>query len=127
MSLQDVLKVKKLADNISFLRLFYLKSNSEHILQAQKPPTMHTTYSGKNSHTVQTLDIIDCIMAICFFELSRVFKSGRVITSKHDVAFKIVHYFSNLKLAKEIDAKTKVDFCRKESVLTQVDEEDEDS
>ena len=31
MTLADIVKVKKLADNINFMRLFYLKSTHEHL------------------------------------------------------------------------------------------------
>jgi hypothetical protein len=54
MSLADVLRVKKLADNISFLRLFFLKTNKER--------------TG--------LEIIDCVLAVFLFELTRAFRSS---------------------------------------------------
>jgi site-specific recombinase XerD len=53
MTLADVLKVKKLADNVSFLRLYFLKSQ----------------------HAKQQLEIVDCTMAIWLFELTRAARS----------------------------------------------------
>ena len=54
MSLADVLRVKKLADNISFLSLFFLK-----------------TGSSKDG-----VEIIDCVLSIFLFELTRAFRSS---------------------------------------------------
>ena len=65
MSLSDVVKVKKLADNINFFRLFYLKNNQSYLSQrcAGSP--------GKSN-----LEIIDCVLAIFFFELTRAFRAS---------------------------------------------------
>jgi hypothetical protein len=58
MSLADVLRVKKLADNISFLRLFFLKASRDRVVSGTK------------------LEIVDCVLAIFLFELTRAFRSS---------------------------------------------------
>ncbi len=58
MSLADVLRVKKLADNISFLRLFFIKGSKE------------------RANTCTRLEIVDCVLAIFLFELTRAFRSS---------------------------------------------------
>ena len=101
MTLQDVLRVKRLADNIHFLRLYYLKSN-------------------------ETLDVIDCIMAIFLFELSRVAKQGSLVT-KDQIQFKILDFFTNLKktrsfaeVREEIREDTDEDICTDDSKLSKM-------
>ena len=63
MSLSDVVKVKKLADNINFMRLFFLKNNQTYLSQKQE---------AKKTG----LDVIDCVLAIFLFELTRAFRSS---------------------------------------------------
>ena len=46
MSLSDVVKVKKLADNINFMRLFFLKNNQTYLFQ-RKPDQQQDQASGK--------------------------------------------------------------------------------
>jgi hypothetical protein len=88
MSLADVLRVKKMADNINFLRLFFLKA------------------SPNTEQGVPRLEIIDCVLAIFFFELTRAFKTSSngssAIYSKDQFTFKILHFFSTLRLAKAV-------------------------
>lgn len=88
MSLGDVLRVKKMADNIAFLRLFFLKSNAG---------------IGKEKSSTG-LEIIDCVLAIFLFELTRAFRASvdgaSAIYSKDQFTFKILHFFSTLRLAK---------------------------
>lgn len=69
MSLADVLSVKKLADSINFMRLFFLKNNEQHIMNRIENKKVGT-------------DIVDCVMAIFLFELTRVFRSGCSVYSK---------------------------------------------
>jgi hypothetical protein len=70
MSLSDVMRVKKLADNINFLRLYFLKNPNEY----------------KKEH--QSLEIIDCIMAIYLFEMTRATRQGSLF-SRDSLQFKI--------------------------------------
>ena len=98
MSLSDVVRVKKLADNINFMRLFFLKSN--------------WSFNGKPQNSDKKrgagIEIIDCVLAIFLFELTRAFRSSvngqNTIYSKDQFVFKILHFFSSLRLAKETDS-----------------------
>lgn len=98
MSLADVVKVKKLADNINFMRLFFLKSNSTYISSRQE---------SSDDKRVSGLEVIDCVMAIFLFELTRAFRSSvngqNTIYSKDQFVYKILHFFSTLRLAKTKD------------------------
>jgi len=117
MSLSDVLRVKKLADNISFLRLFFLK----------------TSHSKERAG----LEVIDCILAIFLFELTRAFKASNdgysAINSKDQFTFKILHFFSTLRLAKPCIAEKHQDnlFNGRKVIVEDSEEdvvtEDEDS
>ena len=94
MSLSDVLRVKKLADNISFLRMFFLKSSANYVKDKVDNP--------------HGLEIIDCVLSIFLFELTRAFRSSTngnpAIYSKEQFTFKILHFFSTLRLSKlELD------------------------
>jgi hypothetical protein len=77
MSLRDVVKVKKFADNIHFMRMFYLKS----------------------SRDTSKLDVVDCVLAIMMFEMTRAIKN-QTLVSKDKLPYKITHLFSTLKAAK---------------------------
>ena len=94
MSLSDVVKVKKLADNINFMRLFFLKNNQTYLSQKQAAKKIG-------------LDVIDCVLAIFLFELTRAFRSSvdgqNTIYSKDQFVFKILHFFSTLRLSKTLD------------------------
>ena len=96
MSLADVVKVKKLADNINFMRLFFLKSNQTYMGLRQESDICTVKSSG--------LDVIDCVIAIFLFELTRAFRSSvngsNTIYSKDQFVYKILHFFSTLRLAK---------------------------
>ena len=100
MSLSDVVKVKKLADNINFLRLFFLKNNQSHLSQRRESDP------GKSN-----LEVIDCVLAIFLFELTRAFRASTggqsAIYSKDQFTYKILHFFSTLRLAKEVDHEPK--------------------
>ena len=65
MSLSDVVKVKKLADNINFLRLYFLCNNQSYLAQKREGEP------GKSN-----LEVIDCVMAIFFYELTRAFRAS---------------------------------------------------
>lgn len=100
MSLADVVKVKKLADNINFMRLFFLKSNEAYMAERQ---------DSAGESVRQGLDVIDCVLAIFLFELTRAFRSSvngqNTIYSKDQFVYKILHFFSTLRLAKSLDEK----------------------
>lgn len=68
MSLSDVVKVKKLADNINFVRLYFLKSNQTYVSQGASERGKEASKSG--------LDVVDCVLAIFLFELTRAFRSS---------------------------------------------------
>jgi len=74
MSLPDVMRVKRIADNINFMRVFYLKSNKQ---------------------VESSLEIIDCIMAIFLFEMTRTTKCGSLV-NKDQLQYKILHFFTSL-------------------------------
>jgi len=106
MSLSDVVKVKKLADNINFMRLFFLKSNQ--------------TYTEQHRSQRKGLEVIDCVLAIFLFELTRAFRSSvngqNTIYSKDQFVYKILHFFSTLRLAKtneDLEAERKDKQMRK--------------
>ena len=42
-------------------------------------------------------DILDCILAICIFELSRIVKAGQIMFRKDQFQFQIAHCFTHLK------------------------------
>jgi len=71
MTLTDVVKVKKLADNISFMRLFFLKNQKAYLNLRQ---------SDMNQEI--KLELIDCVLAIFLFEITRSHRTGRHIYSK---------------------------------------------
>ena len=102
MSLADVVKVKKLADNINFMRLFFLKSNEAYLLERQDEGEGAASEAKR-----QGLDVIDCVVAIFLFELTRAFRSSvngqNTIYSKDQFVYKILHFFSTLRLAKSLD------------------------
>ena len=75
MSLADVVRVKKIADSINFMRLFYLKSSSEQLEQIKLE-------RGFSTDEKEGLEIIDCVMAIFFFEITRLFRQGKSLYSK---------------------------------------------
>jgi len=63
MSLTDLLKVKRLANNLNFMRLYFLKSSK--------------TYSSSKESTT-TLEIIDAILAIFLFEITRATRTSSI-------------------------------------------------
>jgi hypothetical protein len=67
-----VVKIKKLADNVNFLRLYFLKSADDQV--NANPESAYFTRGG--------LEIVDCVMAIFLFEIFRLFRSGRSLYSK---------------------------------------------
>lgn len=48
--------------------------------------------------------MVDCVLSIYLFELFRLFRSGRTLYSKDQFQFKILYFFSRLKLAKSLDS-----------------------
>ena len=53
------------------------------------------------------LDVIDCVIGIFLFELTRAFRSSvngqNTIYSKDQFVYKILHFFSTLRLSKTLD------------------------
>ena len=80
MSLADMLKLKQLANDFAFMRLFFLKPQT---------PVRNLEKSS--------LEIIDCVLAIFLFELTRVVRTGRTLYRRDQLQFQILHFFSNLK------------------------------
>jgi len=68
MSLSDVVRVKKLADNINFLRLFFLKNNLAYVKNRQDERDPDKKIEG--------LEVVDCVIAIFLFELTRAFRAS---------------------------------------------------
>lgn len=64
MSLSDVVRVKKIADDINFMRMFYLKSAQDHL------------DSSSCGNRFDGLEIIDSLLSIFLFEISRVTKNS---------------------------------------------------
>lgn len=101
-TLADVVKIKKLADNINFMRLFFLKSSDEQVNQLKVERSL-TDQASRAFFNLNGLEIVDCVLAIFIFELYRLFRSGRSLVSKDQFQFKILYFFSRLKLSKRID------------------------
>jgi hypothetical protein len=75
MSLSDVIKVKKMADNISFFRLFFLKNQRTYI-------NMRNLAESNVESKENKLDLIDGVLAIYLFELTRITRSGKHLYRK---------------------------------------------
>lgn len=86
MTLTDVVKVKKLADNISFMRLFFLKNQRAYLNLRQS-----------DQHQDMKLELIDCVLAIYLFEITRSHRTGRHLYSKDQFQYQVLHFFTNLK------------------------------
>lgn len=72
MTLTDVIKVKKMAENVSFMRLFFLKNQSEHI-----------SFRAENQElSGNKIELIDCVMAIYLFEITRIVRTGKHLYRK---------------------------------------------
>jgi hypothetical protein len=80
-TLADVVKIKKLADNINFMRLFFLKSSDEQVNQLKVERSL-TDQASRAFFNLNGLEIVDCVLAIFIFELYRLFRSGRSLVSK---------------------------------------------
>lgn len=91
MTLTDMAKLKELANNISFMRLFFLKKQQSRAT-LQNPETASTN-----------LEIIDCVLAIFLFELTRVVRTGRALFRRDQFQFQVLHFFCNLKACKVIE------------------------
>lgn len=65
MTLSDILKVKRLADNINFLRLYFLESPDKFVRM-------------RNEGMDSGVEIIDCILAIFLFEITRATRSDSI-------------------------------------------------
>ena len=61
------------------------------------------TERGVSSKHGGGLEIIDCVLSIFFFEITRLFRQNRALYSKDQIQFKILYFFSRLKLSKVID------------------------
>jgi hypothetical protein len=88
MDLRDLLTVKKIADSIGFMRLFFLKNLKTSLKEGQ-----------------QKHELIDAVLSVMLFELKRVARDSRLLTSKDQLQFKILKYFSLMRLTKEDRAK----------------------
>jgi hypothetical protein len=93
MSLTDVIKVKKMADNISFFRLFFLKNQRTYI------DLRNLTESNISSKENQ-LDLIDSVLAIYLFEVTRITRSGKHLYRKDQFQYQVLHFFNSLKSCK---------------------------
>ena len=121
-TLGDVVKIKKLADNINFMRLFFLKSADEQINQL-KMDKMAQLSQGC-CFVTEGLEIIDCVLAILLFEIYRLFRAERVICSKNQIQFKILYFFSRLKLCQVFDPKVANIAQNKRRVINDDDDDD---
>jgi hypothetical protein len=105
-TLGDVVKIKKVADGISFLRLYFLKSSDEQVnaLKIERAASHQEGGAAAAYFNLQGLEIVDCVLSIFLFELYRQFRSGRSLHSKDQFQFKVLYFFSRLKSAKLFDA-----------------------
>ena len=107
MTLRDLVRVKKLADSLNFLRLFFLKNEDQHIneikLERNLLSQQHPSLQGNTNLKYHGLEIIDSVLAIFFFELTRLFRSGKIPDSPKQLQFRIFYFFSRLKLCKTFD------------------------
>lgn len=92
----DLLRIKKLADNISFMRLFYFKNTKSHS-QNQNLNLNEQYFNSEDD--IQALEVIDSVMAIFLFEFWRNFRTGRSIDNKNRFSFKVLSTFSKMKLS----------------------------
>jgi CO dehydrogenase nickel-insertion accessory protein CooC1 len=90
MTLADVVRVKRMADDINFMRLFYLKNPAEHIERR----------SLEQSNSDSSLELIDCVMAIYLFEISRAVRTGKHLYRKDQFQYQVLHFLTNLKSCK---------------------------
>ncbi len=111
MSLNDVLKVKRLADNINFLRLYFLESQDKYIKMRNE---------GKDPG----IEIVDCILAIFLFEITRATRSNSIYT-REQLSYKVLHFFQTLKVAKEVE-KEDPEVCRLRRRNEILEDSDED-
>ena len=84
MTLQDVIRVKKIADNFNFMRLFFLKSSDEQINRI-KLEKLSNTQDGFSLFNQNGLEIIDCVMSIFIFEIFRIFRAQKSLYSKDQI------------------------------------------
>ena len=96
MTLNDVVKVKKMADNISFMRLFFLKNQQTYI-------DCRSSSSAASAAAESKLELIDCVMAIYLFEISRITRSGKHLYRKDQFQYQVLHFFNNLRSCKTED------------------------
>ena len=78
-TLNDILKVKRLADNINFLRLYFLESPDKYVRMRSE---------GMDSG----IEIIDCILSIFLFEITRATRSD-AIYSQEQLSYKVLKFF----------------------------------
>ena len=78
-TLNDILKVKRLADNINFLRLYFLESPDKYVRM-------------RNEGMDSGIEIIDCILSIFLFEITRATRSDAIF-SKEQLSFKVLKFF----------------------------------
>lgn len=81
-----MVKIKKLADNINFMRLYFLKSSDDQVNQLKiEKALIGKMTQGTDAQAyfnLNGLEIIDCVLAIFLFEIFRLFRSGRTLYSK---------------------------------------------
>ena len=103
------MKIKKLADNINFMRLFFLKSSDEQVnqLKLERAVLAELTQSPDAAFfNRQGLEIVDCVLGVFLFEIYRLFRSGRSLFSKDQFQFKILYFFSRLQSGRLVDDKS---------------------
>ena len=88
-TLADVVKIKKIADNINFMRLYFLKSSDDQINQLKlERSLLKELADGKGDGASQAyfkhngLELVDCVLSIFLFEIYRLFRSGKTLYSK---------------------------------------------
>lgn len=95
MTLTDMSRLKQLADDMSFMRLFFLKG---------QPNAFDGDRSGADGPASgNSLELIDCILGIFLFELTRVVRTGRTLFRRDQFQFQVLHFFSHLKACKPIE------------------------
>lgn len=95
------------------MRLYFLKSSDEQVNQLKIERALLKEMSqgiasreeAQAYFNLHGLEMADCVLSIFLFELFRLFRSGRTLYSKDQLQFKILYFFSRLKLAKPIDTE----------------------
>lgn len=110
MTLSDLIKVKSLAEHMSFLRLYFLNNSQSHLKQRQED---------------SQLELIDCVLAIFLFEISRVVKTGKHLFKREQFQYQVLHLFTNLKTCKLSDKQVHQILEEPDSQLCSQDRDDD--